>query len=93
MCPSTIERFASANRSNEPPFRQSELVCGLAMLANEEMNTLFPAAAEATEETILNSMTNASPMMGVRGTIVQALPLPELVEFRRYGRSPGTRLQ
>ncbi|MDZ5472315.1 P1 family peptidase [Bacillus sp. 31A1R] len=38
------------------------------------MNQLFVAAAESTEESILNSMTQAKTTKGRRGTIVEKLP-------------------
>lgn len=75
---------------NVLPFGKQGLVQGIRMLANEEMNSLSPAAAEATEEAILNSMTGADAMRGVRGTTVHALPLPALLDIMaRYGRGPA----
>ncbi|QDW67852.1 S58 family peptidase [Luteimonas granuli] len=45
-----------------------------AVLANDAMTPLFEAAAEATEEAIVNSMFRAETVHGHRGT-VRALPL------------------
>ena len=48
---------------------------------------LFEAAAEATEEAILNAMTAAETMTGQHRRISHALPLDRLQEvMRRYGR-------
>lgn len=45
------------------------------MMAPEEMTPLFQAAAEATEEAILNAMTSAETMTGQKGRTAHALPL------------------
>jgi len=52
----------------------------LQMLPHAQMNPLFDATAEATEEAILNAMTSAETMTGYRGT-VYALPTHELADF------------
>ncbi|MGH7154965.1 MAG: P1 family peptidase [Acetobacteraceae bacterium] len=39
------------------------------------MTTLFQGAAEATEEAILNALTGAETMTGLRGRVAHALPL------------------
>ncbi|WP_419948768.1 P1 family peptidase [Candidatus Palauibacter sp.] len=55
---------------------------------NAAMSPLFQAAAEATEEAILNSMFLATTVEGDRGT-VEAIPLePTLEVLRRYGVVP-----
>jgi D-aminopeptidase len=55
------------------------------VLANEAMSPLFVAAAEATEEAIVNSLFRASTVTG-RGHTVEALPLDRTVEIlRKYG--------
>jgi D-aminopeptidase len=81
--------FALAfSTANVLPFEQTGIVQGLTMLAGEDMNPLLPAAAEAAEEAILNSLTMASTMTGVRGTTVHELPLQKLQELMR--RRGGT---
>jgi D-aminopeptidase len=46
---------------------------------------LFQAAAEATEEAILNALTAAETMVGQQGRTIHALPLDRLTEVvRRY---------
>ena len=60
------------------------------MLSPDSMTPLFQAAAEATEEAILNALTGAETMTGVAGHTAHALPLDRLVEvMRRYGRTAG----
>ena len=55
------------------------------MLSPDVMNALFQAAAEATEEAILNALTAAETMVGLHGRTAHALPLDRLVEvMRRY---------
>ena len=57
-------------------------------VANAAMSPLFQAAAEATEEAILNSMFLATTVEGDRGT-VEAIPLePTLEVLRRHGVVP-----
>ena len=54
-------------------------------LANEQMDPLFLAAVEATEEAIYNSLFMATSMTGVDRNHVEALPLDKVVEIcRKY---------
>ncbi|TDP60430.1 P1 family peptidase [Roseateles toxinivorans] len=82
--------FALAfSTANVLPFEQTGIVQGLTMLAGEDMNPLLPAAAEAAEEAIVNSMTMAATMSGVRGTTVHELPLRKLQALmQRAGGTP-----
>jgi D-aminopeptidase len=48
------------------------------MLPSEAMSPLFLAAAEATEEAILNAMCMAATMTGWQGRTAHALPLDRL---------------
>ncbi len=57
------------------------------MIAPPAMSALFEAAAEATEEAILNAMCMAETMHGQRGRVSHALPLDRLQEvMRKYRR-------
>jgi D-aminopeptidase len=47
----------------------------LHMIPHEEMNPLFTAVADATEEAILNALCAAETMTGFRGRTAHALPL------------------
>jgi len=56
-------------------------------LGNGELDPLFLATVEATEEAIVNSLVAARDMHGNGGSFVPALPHPELVRLlERYGR-------
>ena len=58
-----------------------------------DINPLFIAAAEATEEAVLNAMFMAEDMEGVDGHTVYALPLDRTLEIMEHHRrlfSPGS---
>jgi D-aminopeptidase len=62
-------------------------VSQLRMIGPDQMTTLFEAAAEATEEAILNALTAAETTTGRAGRTVHALPLDRLQDvMRRYRR-------
>jgi D-aminopeptidase len=64
---------------------QRDKVSCVRMLAADAMTSLFRAAAEATEEAILNALTMARTMTGREGRVVHALPLDRLREvMERY---------
>ena len=72
--------FATGNH-----VRHGEQISAVRMLSPDNMNPLFQAAAEATEEAILNALTAAETMTGFTGRTAHALPLDRLVEvMRRY---------
>jgi D-aminopeptidase len=53
---------------------------------NDRMSPLFVAAAEATEEAVLNALlaaTTTESRVGGRRSVVRALPLERVLEFRR----------
>jgi D-aminopeptidase len=52
-------------------------------LGARELDPLFDAAAEATEEAIVNSLTMAETTSGYGGSQVRAIPLDRLVELTR----------
>jgi D-aminopeptidase len=52
-------------------------------LPARELDALFDAAAEATEEAIVNSLTMAETTLGFRGSRVSGIPLDRLVELVR----------
>jgi D-aminopeptidase len=59
----------------------------LDMLPNDHMDELFIATIQATEEAILNAMTNATTMTGINGNTVYALPHERVKDsLKRYGR-------
>ena len=64
---------------------QNDKISNVKMIAPDAMTSLFRAAAEATEEAILNAMCMAETMSGRDSRIVHALPLDLLQEvMRRY---------
>jgi D-aminopeptidase len=72
--------FSTGNHVHE-----GEPISNVRMLAPAAMTSLFLAAAEATEEAILNAMTAAETMTGRDGHTVHALPLDRLQEvMKRY---------
>jgi D-aminopeptidase len=72
--------FSTANH-----IRESEALGTVRMLAPERMTALFQAAAEATEEAILNALTAAETMTGRNGRTAYALPLEALTRvMQRY---------
>ena len=78
--------FATGNH-----VRQGEPVSTVRMLSPDGMNPLFQAAAEATEEAILNALTMAETMTGFAGHTAHALPLDQLADvMRRYRPASGT---
>jgi D-aminopeptidase len=59
----------------------------LTMLANDEMDDIFRATVQATEEAVVNAMIAADTMSGVDGHTVQALPQDKLREvLKKYNR-------
>lgn len=73
--------FSTANH-----IRVGEPITQLRMLAPERMTTLFQAAAEATEEAILNALVAAETMTGRHGRTVYALPHDRLLDAVRHFR-------
>jgi D-aminopeptidase len=74
--------FATGNR-----IPRGKALVDLRMVAPEQMNGLFLAAAEATEEAILNSMIAATTITGFKGRTVYALPHDRLREVMgKHGR-------
>jgi D-aminopeptidase len=73
--------FATGNH-----VRHGEVIADLHMLAPEQINPLLQAAAETTEEAILNALTGAVTMTGFAGRTAHALPLDRLAEVMRHYR-------
>lgn len=67
----------------------SEGVVPVNMLPNDDMNGLFEATVQATEEAIINTLAAAEPMTGQGGHHVPALPHGEVKRLlAKYGRAP-----
>jgi len=57
------------------------------MLPNEQMNALFEATVQATEEAVVNAMIGAHTMTGINGYTVEALPHDQLrAVLKKYNR-------
>lgn len=66
--------FATGNHLPSDPGTLHDLT----MLPHEQMDSIFEAAAEAVEESILNALTAAETTIGLQGHTAHALPLDEL---------------
>ena len=73
--------FSTANHIGE-----RDKITDVRMLAPDAMTSLFRAAAEATEEAILNALCMAETMTGKDGRTIHALPLDRLQEIMRRHR-------
>lgn len=56
------------------------------VLPNTDMDVLFHAVADATEESILNALCAAETTTGQKGRVAHALPLDQLVEVMTHRR-------
>src|SRR3954469_4091573 len=80
--------FSTANAKVFGAKKRAEL----AMVPNDDMNPLFEATVEATEEAIVNALVAAETMTGVDGHRVDALPHDRLREvLKKYNRLEGPR--
>jgi D-aminopeptidase len=70
------------------PDRSSSLTQPVVLLRNEHMSPLFLAAAEASEEAILNSLFKAQRMEGKDGHVAEALPLDRIKELFKERNTP-----
>lgn len=62
-------------------------VSDIRMLANDSMNPLFEATAQATEEAIVNAMVASDTMTGIDGHRVIGLPHDQLIRaLKKYNR-------
>ena len=68
----------STARELRIPNRAAALKQTMTLLRDERISPLFLAAAEATEEAILNSLFKAERMEGKDGHVAEALPLDKL---------------
>lgn len=75
--------FSTANSGAEKSGKPIEVK----MLPNDDLNPLFAATVEATEEAIVNAMVAAETMAGIENHRVIALPHDELRSvLRKYNR-------
>jgi D-aminopeptidase len=79
------EIILAFSTSNNVPREGDRRVFRMKVLMDHNMNHLYPAAIEATEEAILNALCAATEMRGLKDRYCPALPLEEvkrLAEFR-----------
>ncbi len=75
--------FSTAN----PEASKSKGIRQLSMLPNEQLNPLFLATVQATEEAVVNAMVAAETMKGINDFEVIALPHDRLREvLKKYNR-------
>jgi D-aminopeptidase len=75
--------FSTAN----PNAAKDATLATLQMLPNNQINPVFAATVQATEEAIINAMVAAETMTGINGNTVYALPHDRLKEaMKKYNR-------
>jgi L-aminopeptidase/D-esterase-like protein len=79
--------FLAFSTANEQAFAQRSGRLHMEALSNADLDLLFMAAVEATEEAVIDSMLCAETMVGRDGNTAVALPVEELIALmQRYGR-------
>ncbi len=79
--------FIAFSTANAAEISKDQGLANLTMLPNEQINQLFWATAQATEEAILNAMVAAETMKGLNGNTVHALPHDRLkAVLKKYNR-------
>lgn len=69
------------------PHSSATTVYTNSLLLNDEMSPLFMATIEATEEAIISSLFSAKTTKGIRGRIVEALPVDKVLTIlKKYNR-------
>ena len=73
--------------TGNPGAASAEKMANLEMLLNSQLNPIFEATVQATEEAIINALVAAETMTGINGNTAVRLPHDELREvLRKYGR-------
>ena len=79
--------FLAFSTANEAAFAQRTGVSRMETLANGDLDRLFLATVEATEEAVIDAMLCAETMVGRDGNTAIALPPDEMLSLmRQYGR-------
>jgi L-aminopeptidase/D-esterase-like protein len=79
--------FLAFSTANGEAFARRGGVARMEVLGNGDLDPLFRATVEATEEAVIDSMLMADTMVGRDGNTAIALPVDELLALmRRYGR-------
>jgi D-aminopeptidase len=86
--------FIAFSTANAAEISKNDGVATIQMLPNDQINLLFWATTQATEEAIINAMVAAETMKGRDGNTVHALPHDRLkATLRKYNRfqEPATK--
>jgi D-aminopeptidase len=75
--------FIALSTAN-PRAASSTAVHAVKMLPNEQINPIFLATVQATEEAVVNALVAAEPMSGLKGHTVNALPHERLREILKH---------
>lgn len=79
--------FIAFSTANPEAAAKTKGLVSVTMMPNDEMNPVFEATVEATEEAIINAMLGAETMTGFEGHKVIALPHERLTELlKKYGK-------
>jgi len=78
--------FIAFSTANPNAAKDAELAT-LKMLSNNQINPIFMATVQATEEAIINAMVAAETMKGINGNTVYAIPHDRLkAVIKKYNR-------
>lgn len=79
--------FLAFSTANVIPQSKPPRVLDVKLLSTNDINPIFRAVVEATEEAVINALMKADTMTGIDGNTVYALPYDRLGEvMARYGR-------
>ena len=85
--------FLAFSTANVIPQQDPPKVLDAKLLSTDEINPVFRAVVEATEESVINAMLKAETMTGINGNTVHALPYDRLAAvMAKYGRPLRQRL-
>ena len=78
--------FIAFSTANPTAFQRADFT-KVDVLPNDEINPLFEATIQATEEAIINSLFMATDMKGKGGRTIEALPIDKvLLILKQYNR-------
>jgi D-aminopeptidase len=79
--------FLAFSTANVIPQQDPPKVLDARLLSTDEINPVFRAVVEATEESVINALTKAETMTGINGNTIHALPYDRLADvMSKYGR-------
>jgi D-aminopeptidase len=79
--------FLAFSTANRRALAQTESPMSYDAISDDNLNPIYSAAVEATEEAILNAMLAAETMTGADGFRVHALPTAFLIAaLQKFGR-------